>query len=54
VCGKAKNDFGLCDMIGNAWEWCAHLVRTVYYQDAAETNPAGPETGIYCVLRRGS
>ncbi len=54
VCTKEKNYFGLCDMIGNVWEWCSDRYGRTYYKDAPEKNPTGPENGNYRVLRGGS
>jgi len=40
------------DMAGNVWEWVSD--RYGAYPSAAQTNPIGPETGDYRVLRGGS
>ena len=49
---KQPNELGIYDMTGNVWEWCNDWYEN--YPTVSRTNPQGPSSGSYRVLRGGS
>lgn len=51
---KLPNAWNLYDTHGNVLEWCQDWYDENYYSVSPETDPLGPDTGVYRVRRGGS
>jgi formylglycine-generating enzyme required for sulfatase activity len=51
---KKPNAWGLYDVQGNVWEWCADWYQKGYYKTSAADDPTGPSTGSFRICRGSS
>lgn len=51
---KLPNAFGVYDILGNGWEWCADWFNPSYYAQSPLADPTGPASGEFRALRGGS
>ena len=49
-----QNGYGLCDMLGNAWEWVSDWYAPDYYGLGEPRDPRGPASGNMRIVRGGS
>ena len=50
---EGASPYGVMDLAGGVWEWCADWYDDSYYPQSPGRNPTGPDKGEYRVLRGG-
>lgn len=53
-CAAGASPYGVFNMAGNAFEWCADVYDSKYYASSPSTNPINEKPGQHYVLRGGS
>jgi formylglycine-generating enzyme required for sulfatase activity len=48
------NGFGLCNAVGNVWEWCADYFDPLWHVQATRIDPVGPPSGATRIMKGGS
>lgn len=54
VMSYQPNGYGLYNVVGNVWEWCADWFSPTFHIDGPRFDPQGPPTGQARVMRGGS
>jgi formylglycine-generating enzyme required for sulfatase activity len=53
IYSAGASPYGALDMAGNVWEWVNDWYGGSYYSNSPHSNPPGPATGSYRVVRGG-
>jgi sulfatase modifying factor 1 len=54
MCELGRSPYGVSDLVGNVWNWCADWYHREYYKTSTEKNPQGPAKATRKVVRGGN